>query len=106
MSGYGSAGKFYFLSLLVKQLGPCIWFVFRGNHKVHSANKAMKQLWIAFLPYLSVFLAAFPMSDWKISEGVDRLKWVEKWVAAWKMLKNHWFWAYIKGLRLWIKFQV
>jgi len=34
----------------------------------------MKQLWIAFLPYLSVFLAAFPMSDWKISEGVDRLK--------------------------------
>jgi len=41
MSGYDSAGKFYFLSLLVKQLGPWIECVFRGNHEVHRANKAL-----------------------------------------------------------------
>jgi len=38
---------------------------------------------------------AFPMSDWKIWEGVNRLNKVAKWVAALKILKNHWFWAYI-----------
>jgi len=38
---------------------------------------------------------ALPMSDWKISEGVDRLNWVAKWVTAWQMLKNRWFWVYI-----------
>jgi len=38
---------------------------------------------------------AFPICDWKVSEGVDRLNWVAKWFASWKMLKNHWFWAYI-----------
>jgi len=53
---YGSAGKFYFLSLLVKQLGAWIGCVFRGNHKVHRANKGLKQLRFAFLSYLSVFL--------------------------------------------------
>ena len=41
MSGYDSAGKFYFLSLLEKQLGPWIECVFRGNHEVHRANKAL-----------------------------------------------------------------
>jgi len=41
MPGYGSAGQF-FLSLLVKQLGPWIGCVFRGNHKVYRANKALK----------------------------------------------------------------
>jgi len=55
MPGYGSAGKFNFLSLLVKQLGPWIGCVFRGNHKVHRANKALKQLSFAFLSNLSVF---------------------------------------------------
>jgi len=51
MSAYGSAGKFYFLSLLVKQLGPWIECVFRGNHEVSRANKALSQLRFAFLSY-------------------------------------------------------
>jgi len=54
-AGFGSAGKFYFLSLFVKQLGPWIGCVFHGNHKVHRANKALKQLRFAFLSYLSIF---------------------------------------------------
>jgi len=59
----GSAGKFYFLSLLVNQLAPWIRCVFHGNNKVHRANKALKQLGYAFLfcleqgaRILSVFL--------------------------------------------------
>ena len=59
----GSAGKFYFLSLLVNQFGPWIRCVFHGNNKVHMANEALKQLGFAFLSYveqgarsLSVFL--------------------------------------------------
>ena len=55
MPGYGSAGKFYFSLLPVKQLGPWIGCVFRGNHEVNRANKALKQLRFAFLSYLSVF---------------------------------------------------
>jgi len=35
--------SFRFLSLLVKQLGPWIGCVLRGNHEVHQANKALKQ---------------------------------------------------------------
>jgi len=53
MSGFGSAGKFYFLSLFVKQLGPWIGCILRGNHKVHSVNKALKQLRFVFWSYLS-----------------------------------------------------
>ena len=56
MPGLGSAGKFYFLSLLVKQLGPWIRWIFRGNHEVHRVNKSLKQLRFAFLPYLSICL--------------------------------------------------
>jgi len=63
MLGFGSAGKFYFLSLLVNQLAPWIRCVFHGNNKVHRANEALKQLGFAFLSYveqgarsLSVFL--------------------------------------------------
>jgi len=41
MPGYVSAGKFDFLSLLVKQLRQWVGCVFRGNHKVHRANKAL-----------------------------------------------------------------
>jgi len=41
-------GKFYFLSLLVKQLGPWIGCVFCGDHEVHRANNALKQLRFAF----------------------------------------------------------
>jgi len=52
MLGCGSAGKFNFLSLLVNQLAPWIRCVFHGNNKVHRANKALKQLWYAFLSYL------------------------------------------------------
>jgi len=37
-------------------LEPWIGCVFRGNHKVHRANTALKQLRLAFLSYLSVFL--------------------------------------------------
>ena len=48
-------GKFHFLSLLVKQLGAWIGCVFRGIHKVHRADKTLKQLRFAFLSYLSVF---------------------------------------------------
>jgi len=58
MPGFGSAGKFYFLSLLVKQLGPWIGCVFRGNYEVHRANKALKQFRLAFLSYLSFFATA------------------------------------------------
>ena len=63
MLGRGSAGKFYFLSLLVNQLAPWIRFFFHGNNKGHRANEALKQLGFAFLSYvgqggrsLSVFL--------------------------------------------------
>jgi len=43
------------LSLLVKQLGPWIGCVLRGNHEVQRANKALKQLRFAFLSYLPIF---------------------------------------------------
>jgi len=52
MLGCGSAGKFYFLSLHVNQLAPCIRCVFHGNNKVHRVNEALKQLGFAFLSYL------------------------------------------------------
>ena len=52
MLGCGSAGKFYFLSLLVNQLPPWIRCVFHGNNKVHRANEALKQLGFAFLSCL------------------------------------------------------
>jgi len=52
MLGCSSAGKLYFLSLLVNQLEPWIRCVFHGNNKVHRANEAMKQLGFAFLFYL------------------------------------------------------
>jgi len=52
MPGCGSAGKFYFLSLLVNQLASLIRCVFHGNIKAHRANEALKQLWFAFLSYL------------------------------------------------------
>jgi len=50
--GFGSAGKFYFLSLLVNQLALWIRCAFHGNNKVHRANEALKQLVFAFLSYL------------------------------------------------------
>jgi len=50
--GCSSAGKIYFLSLLVNQLQPCIRCVFHGNSKVHKANETLKQLGCAFLSYL------------------------------------------------------
>jgi len=63
MPDCGSAGKFYFLSLLVNQLAPWIRCVYHGNNKVHRANEALKQLGLDFLSYfgqdarsLSVFL--------------------------------------------------
>jgi len=49
MLGSGSAGKFYFLSLLVNDLAPWIRCVFHGNNKVKGANEALKQLGCAFL---------------------------------------------------------
>ena len=52
MLGCGSAGKFYFLSLLVNHLVPWIRCVFHSNNKVHRANEALKQLGFAFLSYL------------------------------------------------------
>jgi len=52
MLGCGSAGKFYFLSLLVNQLAPWIQCVFHGNNKVHRANEAVKQLGLAFFVLL------------------------------------------------------
>ena len=53
MLGCGSAGKFYFLSLLVNQLAPWIRCVFHGKNKVHRANEGLKQLGFAcFLAYL------------------------------------------------------
>jgi len=52
MPGCGSAGKFYFLSLLVHQLAPWIRCVFHDNNKVHRAYEALQQLGFAFLSYL------------------------------------------------------
>jgi len=52
MLGCCSAGKFYFLSLLVNQLAPWIRCVFHGNNKVHRAIEALKQLGFAFLSYV------------------------------------------------------
>jgi len=52
MLSCGSAGKFYFLLLLVNQLAPWIRCVFHGNNKVHRANETLKQLGFAFVPYL------------------------------------------------------
>jgi len=52
MLGCDSAGKFYFLSLLVNQLTAWIRCVFHGNNKVHRASEALKQLGFAFLSYL------------------------------------------------------
>ena len=52
MLGCDSAGKFYFLSLLVNQLAPWIRCVFHGNNKANKANEALKQLGFAFLSYL------------------------------------------------------
>jgi len=52
MLGCGSAGKFYFLSLLVNQLAPWIRCLFHGSNKVHRANEDLKQLGFAFLSYL------------------------------------------------------
>jgi len=52
MLGCGSAGKFYFLSLLVNQLARWIRCVLHGNNKVHRANEALKKLGFAFLSYL------------------------------------------------------
>ena len=51
--GTGSAGKFYFLSLLVNQLAPWIRCVFHGKNKVYRANEAPKQLGFTFLSYLN-----------------------------------------------------
>ena len=52
MLGCGSAGKFYFLSLLANQLAPWIRCVFHDNNKVHRDNEALQQLGFAFLSYL------------------------------------------------------
>jgi len=52
MLGCGSAGKFYFLSLLVNQLAPWIRCAFHGNNKLHRDNEALKQLGFAFVSYL------------------------------------------------------
>jgi len=46
--GFGSAEKFYFLSLLVKQLAPWIGCVFSGNHEVHRANKPWSNFGLLF----------------------------------------------------------
>jgi len=52
MLGCSSAGKFYFLSLLVNQLAPWIRCVSHGNNKAHRANEALKKLGLDFFFYL------------------------------------------------------
>ena len=61
MLGCGSAGKFYFLSLLVNQLAPWIRCVFHVYNKVHRANEALKQLGFAFLSYLGKGARSLPV---------------------------------------------
>jgi len=56
MPGFGSVGKFNFLSLLVKQLGPWIGCVFCGNDEVHRANKALSNFGSFFVLLVSFFL--------------------------------------------------
>jgi len=60
MSGFGSAGNIYFLSIFVKHVGPyiCCIFGFRGHHKLHSACKAFTHFPFAFLSWLNKVLAA------------------------------------------------
>ena len=84
MSGYGSAGKLYFLSLLVKQLGPWIECVFRGNHEVHRVNKVLflvsffltaadlLQVTVAFV--LKIF--SFSDREKSLGNAFDRHCWV------------------------------
>jgi len=52
MLGCGSAGKFYFLSLLVNQWEPWIWCVSHGNNKVHRGNEALEATWVCFFVLL------------------------------------------------------
>ena len=62
---------------------------------VHEFNKWVLVQHSDILRYFIVIVifycantTAFHMSDWKFSEGVVRLNWVAKWVAAWKRLKS------------------
>jgi len=71
MLGYGSAVKFYFLSLHVNQMTPWIQCIFHGNNKIHRATETAKQLEFAFLSYLeqgarslSVFLQLRQIFCW------------------------------------------
>jgi len=50
MLGCGSAGKFYFLSLLVNRISWHRGFdvLSNGNNKLHRDNEALKQLGFAF----------------------------------------------------------
>jgi len=75
MAGYGSTGKFNFLSLLVKQLGPWIVCVFRGDYKVYRTNKALKQIRFAF-GACRVFLeetVRYPI--WTCSDPISLILW-------------------------------
>ena len=71
MLGCGSAGKFYFLSLLVNQFAPWIRCVFHGSNKVHRANKALKQLRFAFQSYFEQGARSFSVF---FTTGADLLQ--------------------------------
>ena len=111
MLGCGSAGKFYFLSLLVNQLAPWIRCVFHVNNKVYRANEALKQLGFAFLSYfgkgarsLSVFLQLrqiflqvtiafvlkiFSFSDKKKVDAFDRHCWDAACCSRMSEVRDH-----------------
>ena len=51
-SSFGSVGKFWFSSAIVKYLVPWICYFFQSNHKVHSAHMALSHFWFAFVTCL------------------------------------------------------
>ena len=74
------------------------WFVYGTGlshwcFHVHEFNKwvfvlhsDVARYFIVIVIFYCANTTAFHMSDWKFSEGVVRLNWVAKWVAAWKSL--------------------
>ena len=68
MSGVGSAGNIYFLSIFMKHMGPyiCCIFVFHGNHNVHCACKAFTHFPFAFVLVEQGACSYLLLSNWYV----------------------------------------
>jgi len=78
MSGFGSAGNIYFLSIFAKHMGPyiCCIFVFHGNRKAYSACKAFTHFSFAFLSWLNKVLVVasfFPIGRSSVGNHYFRI---------------------------------